>query len=603
MRTLHIMRRNFMNATRPFLLCIALLMILILSGCMGAQDSEQQDAESAAPELELPPTPEKVIGEESVALESPKPEKDFPAPIVKPPATTRDVAPPKDIQAFEAPMMAMPPRTESMPGEPRMTYMHQSVPQNMYLTDGEPSVSPSVEEPIDESDDESDDEKSEPDVVSLHYGTNRNLDWGDKDPASSFTILLAMTIASIAGTLFFFLSAFRHGSFRRGALTLILLSTSLYLISTVWTATQDMALQNIDDKYGTEPDLLSVGTCKVTIPPGHVAGVIERPSPFKWEFVEDRLKHVVVEGIEPLESDAFYQSLHETLGKADKNEVFLFVHGFNQTFEQAAQRTAQIAYDTEFQGAAVFFSWPSQGSLLGYNTDSDYVKTAVDPFREFLTSLCTEGRPTRVHILAHSMGNRLISSSFQGWDLRDQLPEGVTPPELSLILAAPDVDAEWFKNDVANELPGRADRVTLYTSPNDLALLASQEVNGDPRLGMWRIDDYKNLLSSGLFGNNLIGAISLPDFSGAGTEQEPPLLDIDYAVPNDPSRYPFPEIESVVFTTGERIPEKLGHGYYAHHPNIIADLRELIDEQRSAAERTGTSGEILPNGGYVWRIK
>ena len=54
---------------------------------------------------------------------------------------------------------------------------------------------------------------------------------------------------------------------------------------------------------------------------------------------------------------------------APRPEVFVFVHGYNVTFEGAAQRTAQIAYDLKFSGAPIFYSWPSQARTLEYTVD------------------------------------------------------------------------------------------------------------------------------------------------------------------------------------------------------------------------------------------
>jgi esterase/lipase superfamily enzyme len=39
-------------------------------------------------------------------------------------------------------------------------------------------------------------------------------------------------------------------------------------------------------------------------------------------------------------------------------QAFVFVHGFNVSFENALRRTAQIAYDLNFDGAPFLFSWP-----------------------------------------------------------------------------------------------------------------------------------------------------------------------------------------------------------------------------------------------------
>jgi esterase/lipase superfamily enzyme len=41
---------------------------------------------------------------------------------------------------------------------------------------------------------------------------------------------------------------------------------------------------------------------------------------------------------------------------------FYNVHGYNVSFDDAALRTAQLAYDLTFDCPAAFFSWPSKGT-------------------------------------------------------------------------------------------------------------------------------------------------------------------------------------------------------------------------------------------------
>ena len=52
-----------------------------------------------------------------------------------------------------------------------------------------------------------------------------------------------------------------------------------------------------------------------------------------------------------------------------------------------------------------------------------------------------------------------------------------------IILAAPDVDADVFRNELAPALAKAGKRVTLYASSKDMALQASKEVHGYPRAG------------------------------------------------------------------------------------------------------------------------
>ena len=52
-----------------------------------------------------------------------------------------------------------------------------------------------------------------------------------------------------------------------------------------------------------------------------------------------------------------------------------------------------------------------------------------------------------------------------------------------IILAAPDIDADVFREQLAPALAQAGERVTLYASSKDLALQASREVHGYTRAG------------------------------------------------------------------------------------------------------------------------
>ena len=137
-------------------------------------------------------------------------------------------------------------------------------------------------------------------------------------------------------------------------------------------------------RYGNQRGELQVGTCRVSIPWTHAVGQIERPSLLRLEVHEDVRKHVVLHETNRQEDNEFYQQLRDQVLAAPRPEVFVFVHGYNVTFEGAARRTAQIAFDVEFAGAPVFFSWPSQGGLLKYTVDENNVEWAVPHLKQFL---------------------------------------------------------------------------------------------------------------------------------------------------------------------------------------------------------------------------
>src|SRR5262249_2696270 len=44
---------------------------------------------------------------------------------------------------------------------------------------------------------------------------------------------------------------------------------------------------------------------------------------------------------------------------------------FNVTFEDAVRRRAQIAYDLQFPGTPIRYSWPSQGTAVPFGCTTD----------------------------------------------------------------------------------------------------------------------------------------------------------------------------------------------------------------------------------------
>ncbi len=54
-----------------------------------------------------------------------------------------------------------------------------------------------------------------------------------------------------------------------------------------------------------------------------------------------------------------------------KDHAVVFIHGYNTSFDFAIYRTAQVAYDLKFDGAAFAYSWPSGGGLASYTYDRE----------------------------------------------------------------------------------------------------------------------------------------------------------------------------------------------------------------------------------------
>jgi esterase/lipase superfamily enzyme len=150
---------------------------------------------------------------------------------------------------------------------------------------------------------------------------------------------------------------------------------------------------------------------------------------------------------------------------AGNTDVVLFVHGFNYTFDESLELGLRIVQRAQFPATPVAYSWPSQGKVSMYGIDRDLSEWAIDNLREFIRELIGALPPgARLHIVAHSMGNRAVLLALARLDLSDKRLG-------QLILIAPDVDTQIFKELVLRSGPFQ--RRTLYVSQHDLALQAA----------------------------------------------------------------------------------------------------------------------------------
>ena len=228
--------------------------------------------------------------------------------------------------------------------------------------------------------------------------------------------------------------------------------------------------------FGSGRGPLSFGVAEVSIPASHERGGLESPTWWKLQFAPDPKRHVALLSVEPCSRENFVARGRDMLGAAP-GDALVFVHGYNVSFENAARRTAQLAYDLRFRGIPLMYSWPSVSGTLNYFEDETNARWTVSDFREFL-SLVQAGLGARaVHIVAHSMGNRVVTEALSGY----HSPAGAAPLR-QLVLAAPDIDADTFEG-LSREFHSQAERVTLYASSEDLALAASKLVHGYPRAG------------------------------------------------------------------------------------------------------------------------
>ena len=182
-----------------------------------------------------------------------------------------------------------------------------------------------------------------------------------------------------------------------------------------------------------------------------------------------------------LSKEGFQTNLAESLKNSDRKEVLVYLHGFYNSFLDAASNAAVLANDIRLDGAIVIFSWPSARQISLYPNDEDEVTASSPHFIEFLTTVRTVPGLLRLSVLAHSMGSRLVADALK----EIEKSSGGDHEFLNhIILAAPDIYTVHLRN-AASSMALRSKRVTLYASENDNALTCSKTFHGkNPRAGL-----------------------------------------------------------------------------------------------------------------------
>lgn len=258
-----------------------------------------------------------------------------------------------------------------------------------------------------------------------------------------------------------------------------------YSLQTVYFATDRNLLPNaMPTDFGAKSaDNLSYGSCVVSIPAGHKAGNMEMPQIWKGQFKADPTRHMVLLDVQKMDVDRYLAEIRGSVAHAPSRELFVFVHGYNVSFSDAARRTAQMAYDLHFQGAPIFYSWPSQGKTQDYPADEDSARRTQLHLQAFLLDIAGKTGAENIYLIAHSMGNRPLTEALAAISKTGRRLDGQVK---ELILAAPDIDATIFKQQIAPFLANAAQGITLYVSDKDKALMASAKVHKDPRAGQAR---------------------------------------------------------------------------------------------------------------------
>lgn len=297
----------------------------------------------------------------------------------------------------------------------------------------------------------------------------------------------------------------------------------------------------------------TLGRALVSVPAAHRFG--ETGSSFwqrlrRFDFTDDQLR---VQEVAPRGREAFFAELCAEMNSARESgqapHALVFLHGFNVSFEEAAIRAAQLGVDLKVPGATAFFSWPSRGKVAAYPADEASIEASEPAISAFLEDFCAHCGAEKVHLIAHSMGNRGLLRALQRIAAKAQAQGGVKFGQI--FLAAPDVDRDLFL-DLARLYPQYAERVTLYASAADKAVHLSAHLHDAPRAGYYA----PYTVAPG------VDTVAVPDF------------DVDL----------------------------LGHSYFAQAEALLHDIYDLMRHGQAPEHRQRLQG-IESEGQHFWQLK
>jgi len=225
---------------------------------------------------------------------------------------------------------------------------------------------------------------------------------------------------------------------------------------------------------------LNYAEFKISIPPRHQAGQIE------WPQMPDPATSFTTVQQNVLDRQTFEQRIAVRDGRPGRLKVGVFVHGFNNNFQEALFRLAQMTADAEVDGAAVLFAWPSQAKVTDYVADRDAVTYSRDQLVDLLTMLAANRSIAEISVIGHSMGAWLTVEALR--QLRLARNNAVIN-RLNVILAAPDIDVDVFRAqmDVVGPL---STPMTVLVARDDIALAWSGRIAGArQRVGTLAVDD------------------------------------------------------------------------------------------------------------------
>ncbi len=291
------------------------------------------------------------------------------------------------------------------------------------------------------------------------------------------------------------------------------------------------------------------------------------PTPTPYEVIDGKVfeDHEIVAtrdaGVARLAAE-----VKRRLALTPRKDVYLYVHGYNNTFEDAAFALAELWHFFGREGLPIVYTWPAgHPGIFGYTYDRESSEFTVFHLKQVIRWLSEQPEIENIHLIAHSRGTDVALSAFRELVIWAR-GAGLNPRERfkikNFIIAASDLDVQVLSQRVAAEYLALAvDQATVYTSPDDKAIGIAEWLFASPRgrLGTLSIDELDEEEIARMKAN--AGRLNVVNFEGESTGY--------------------------------------GHNYFRTNPAVSSDLVLMIRQ----GLKPGELGRPLENIGLnFWRV-
>jgi esterase/lipase superfamily enzyme len=223
---------------------------------------------------------------------------------------------------------------------------------------------------------------------------------------------------------------------------------------------------------GDRADVMHFADINVSVPLRRAPGDLKFPS----QKADLKSEFAAVSAVLTDDEAEFSARLKAALAALppQKRNIFVFVHGYNVSFAAGLFGHAQLRYDYKVPGVALHYSWPSAGKTALYLYDRDSAEFGRKGLARTL-DIAAAANPKGIILLAHSMGTFVTMETLRTLSLQG---ENATLSKIeALILAAPDIDVDVFRTQLA-DYTKRPKVFAVLVSEQDRALQISSRVRG-----------------------------------------------------------------------------------------------------------------------------